>query len=78
MRYRACAGASLLLVLAACNQEPSFDERYAAAQKKVGATATGMDAQMRTADSAAAADQRAMEALRRERAATPSGNPPGT
>ncbi len=57
--------ASTLLLLAACQQEPSFDERYEAAQKKVGTTAAELEAEMAKADSAAAADRRALEAAKR-------------
>lgn len=74
MRAGAVVAGMGLLLLAACGQEPSFDERYDAAQKKVGQTAVAMDAEMRRADSTAAADQRAIEAARREGAMTP--NPP--
>jgi hypothetical protein len=65
----------LLPALAACGQEPSFDERYDAAQKKVGTTATELDKEMVAADRQAEADRRALEAARR-----PSGQatPPPT
>jgi hypothetical protein len=58
-----------MLLLAACQQEPSFDERYEAAQKKVGTTAAELEAEMARADSAAAADRKALEAAGR---ATPT------
>ncbi|KHL25295.1 hypothetical protein PK98_00680 [Croceibacterium mercuriale] len=67
--------ALLLLLLAACQQEPSFDERYAAAQKKVGTTAAKLETEMVKADSAAAADRKALEAAGRTAppaAATPT------
>lgn len=54
-----------LLLLAACQQEPSFDERYEAAQKKVGSTAAELEAEMVKADSAAAADRKALDATGR-------------
>lgn len=54
-----------LLLLAACQQEPSFDERYEAAQKKVGTTAAKLEAEMVKADSAAAADRKALDAAGR-------------
>jgi len=59
------AFASTLLLLAACQQEPSFDERYAAAQQKVGSTARKLDSEMVKADRAAEADRRALQAAGR-------------
>ena len=49
------AGALLLLpaLLAACAEEPSFDERYAAAEKKVRHTAAEIDSDLRANDPAA-------------------------
>lgn len=55
---------STLLLLAACQQEPSFDERYSAAQQKVGSTARKLDNAMVEADRAAEADRRALQAAR--------------
>ena len=65
-----------LFLLAACRQEPSFDERYAAAQKKVGSTAAALEAEMAKADSAATADRKALEAA--GRAAPPATPKPTT
>jgi len=56
--------ASALLLLAACQQEPSFEERYEAAQKQVGAKASDIAADMRKADQQAAADRRQLEAAK--------------
>ncbi|WP_347303339.1 hypothetical protein V5740_01565 [Croceibacterium sp. TMG7-5b_MA50] len=53
-----------LFGLAACRQEPSFDERYDAAQKQVGTTAARLDKEMVAADRQAEADRRAVEAAR--------------
>lgn len=46
------------LLLAACNREPSFDERYGKAEKAIRAKAAGIDAELaegeRQANAAAA------------------------
>ena len=53
---RAIAAALGLLALAACNREPSFDERYASAQALIQASAASIDADLaaRASDAAAA------------------------
>ncbi|WP_121115151.1 hypothetical protein [Croceibacterium ferulae] len=66
--------APTLLLLAACQQEPSFDERYEAAQKKVGTTAAGIEADMRKADQQAVADRRQLEAADAARQQQASGD----
>jgi len=38
--------ASLVLLLAACNREPSFDERYARAEKSIRDKARDIDADL--------------------------------
>ena len=52
---RGVAGAALLLsALAACNREPSFDERYAKAQQAIRDKAGAIDAEIATRESEAA------------------------
>ncbi len=52
----ACAFA-VLLALAGCKQEPSFDERFDAAQKKLEAKTKAIDAELSVAASEGAAAQ---------------------
>ena len=52
-----------LLLLAACHDEPSFDERYDKAAKEVEARAKRMDADIAEADRAAAASDETPQAL---------------
>ena len=44
----------LLLALAACQQEPTFDERYDAASKQIGTSAKEMDAELEKREAEAA------------------------
>lgn len=61
--------AGLTAGLAACHRQPSFDERYAAAQHAIVATAASIDADLAArASEAAAADAAASRA--------PSSPPP--
>lgn len=43
-----------VMLTSACNSEPSFDERYAAAKKHVDANARAIDAELQAKASAAA------------------------
>ena len=43
------------LLLAACNREKSFDERYASARQAIGASAAAIDAEIASRESEAAA-----------------------
>lgn len=52
-----------MLLLAACHDEPSFDERYDKAAKEVEARAKQMDADIAEADKAAAAADVTPQAL---------------
>jgi hypothetical protein len=51
MRGRGAAAAGMLcLLLAACQQEPDFDERYQAAQKKIREKAVEIDSALAKAE----------------------------
>ena len=65
-----------LLLLMACHDEPSFDERYDTAAKEVEARAKRMDADIAEADRAAAASDETPQAL--PEAAKPSNAPPSS
>ena len=65
-----------MLLLAACHDEPSFDERYDKAAKEVEARAKRMDADIAEADKAAAATNEAPQGL--PEAAKPSNAPPSS
>ncbi|WP_282947682.1 MULTISPECIES: hypothetical protein [unclassified Sphingopyxis] len=65
-----------MLLLAACHDEPSFDERYDKAAKEVEARAKRMDADIAEADRAAAASDETPQAL--PEAAKPSNAPPSS
>lgn len=43
---RAALALALLLTGTACKREPTFDERYEAAQKKIGETSEEIDAEL--------------------------------
>ena len=67
------------LLLAACNSEPAFDERYDKAAKEIEARAKAMDANIAEADAAAAAaggDTATPKPL--PEAARPSNAPPSS
>lgn len=67
------------LLLAACNSEPAFDERYDKAAKEIEARAKAMDASIAEADAAAraaGADTRSSKPL--PEAAKPSNAPPSS
>ncbi len=51
---RAALIIAAVMLTSACNSEPSFDERYAAAKKHVDANARAIDAELRAKASAAA------------------------
>jgi len=64
----------LPLLLAACHQEPDFDDRYDKAAKEVEARARAMDADIAETEKAAAATQpKALPA-----SAKPSNAPPSS
>ena len=64
----------LLPMLAACHQEPDFDDRYDRAAKEVEARARAMDADIAETEKAAAATQpKALPA-----SAKPSNAPPSS
>ena len=65
-----------MLLLAACHDEPSFDERYDKAAKEVEARAKRMDADIAEADRAAAASDEIPQAL--PEAAKPSNARPSS
>ena len=65
-----------MLLLAACHDEPSFDERYDKAAKEVEARAKRMDADIAEADKAAAASDETPQAL--PEAAKPSNARPSS
>ena len=66
----------LPLLLAACHDEPSFDERYDKATRDVEARAKQMDADIAETDKAAAASDETLQAL--PEAAKPSNAPPSS
>ncbi|MGN7932811.1 hypothetical protein [Sphingopyxis sp. 22461] len=70
---RAAALLVPLLLLAACKDEPRFEERYDKAAKEIEARAKAMDADIAKSDAAAAA---ASEGL--QPAAKPSNAPPSS
>jgi len=47
-RGAACCALALLAALAACKREPTFDERYAGAQKAIRDKASELDRDMAT------------------------------
>lgn len=58
MRRAALALPVLLATIAACQEEPSFDERYEAAQVKIRETAQGIDSDLAKAAAARGPDDR--------------------
>ncbi len=62
----------LPLLLAACEKEPKFEDRYAKAAKEIEARAKAMDADI------AAADKAARDAGEEAPKALPAGPPPAT
>ncbi|MGH6649802.1 MAG: hypothetical protein ACREB7_01595 [Sphingopyxis sp.] len=62
----------LPLLLAACKEEPKFEDRFDKAEKEIGARAKAMDADI------AAADKAAREAGEGTPKALPPGAPPAT
>ncbi len=54
---RFAVSAVLLLMTPACKDEPTFDERYSAAQEKVSKTATGIDSALEAESGNAAVPQ---------------------
>lgn len=60
-----------LLVLAACKEEPRFEDRYAKATKEIEARAKAMDADIAESEAAAAAG-----GLRPEQGVEPGGKIP--
>ena len=51
-----------LLLLSACRQEPSFDERYDAASKAVAASGAALDSELRAREQWRSAEDRASAA----------------
>jgi uncharacterized lipoprotein len=51
-----------LAMLAACHSEPSFDERYNAAEKQIRDTASEIDAELEVPDGASGPDEQARNA----------------
>ena len=62
-----------LLLLAACKDEPRFEERYDKAAQEIEARAKAMDADIATSDKAAAAASKDLPAR-----AKPSNPPPSS
>lgn len=62
-----------LLLLAACKDEPHFDERYDKAAKEIEARAKAMDADIAKSDAAAAASEGLQPAAKPSNAHTSSG-----
>ena len=56
---RMTALAAMVLLVPACQDEPSFDERYAAAETKVRTKAAELDSALAEADRRRAAEERA-------------------
>ena len=67
-----------MLLLAACHDEPSFDERYDKAAKEVEARAKRMDADIAEADKAAVAATSGEAPQALPEAAKPSNSPPSS